>query len=198
MTRPWIHLRRRRGQHGQSVIEFALALPILALLLVGSLTLGRAAYDATIVQEAVDEAGKAAAIDRLSADNKNAFQMDEPTLRDWIRTQANTMDPSIDASKTIICSPGVKPNWDYNQGEMPKGMPASSGIYGSAKDFLGGAVGGFIAKVLNPGLQTMRVTYNYNTSIGPAISFPISYTMYYSKYQMTWTPRIGGGTALDC
>jgi hypothetical protein len=187
----------RRRQHGQSAVEFALALPILALLLIGSLTLGRAAYDATIVQEAVDEAGKAAAIDRLSADQKHAFQMNEVTLRDWIRTQANTMDPTIDGANTIICSPGVNPNWDYNQGEMPKGMPASGGIYGDAQGFLGGAVGGFIAKVLNPGLQTMRVTYNYKTTIG-VMSFPITYNMYYSKYQMTWTPRIGGGTAIPC
>jgi Flp pilus assembly protein TadG len=193
-----LRVRRRHRQEGQSAIEFALALPILALLMVGSLTLGRAAYDATIVQEAVDEAGKAAAIDRLSSDQKHAYQMNEPTLRDWIRTQANTMDPSINAASTIICSPGVNPNWDYNQGEMPKGMPASGGIYGDAQGFLAGATGGFIAKVLNPGLQTMRVTYNYNTTIGPAISFPISYNIYYSKYQMTWTPRIGGGTAIPC
>ncbi|MDP9325562.1 MAG: pilus assembly protein [Candidatus Dormibacteraeota bacterium] len=183
------------------MIEFALALPILALLLVGSLTLGRAAYDATVVQEAVDEAAKASAIDRLSADKNNAYQMNEPKLLEWIRTQANTMDPSIDANNTIVCSPtpgGLEGNWGYNQGEMPKGMPAGGGIYGDAQSFLGGKVGGAIAKVLNPGLETMRVTYNYKTSIGPALTYPITYNIYFSKYQMTWTPRIGGGTAIPC
>ena len=197
-----MRLIRLGNQRGQSLIEFAMALPVMAILLVGSLTIGRAAYDANIVQEAVDEGGKASAIDRLSSDQASAYSMTEPTVRDWIRTSANTMDPSIDANSTIACTPtpaGADSNWDFNNGEVPPGMPQSgSGIYGDFQQFLGGKAGGFIAKVLNPGLETMRVTYNYNTSIGPGVTFPIRYVVYFSKYQMTWTPRISGGTAAPC
>ena len=196
-------LIRRRNQRGQSLIEFAMALPVMAILLVGSLTIGRAAYDANIVQEAMDEGGKASAIDRLSSgDQSSAYSMDEPTVLQWIQTSANTMDPSIDAGNHVVCSPtpsGADSNWDFNQGDLPPGFPASgSGIYGNVQGFLGGKAGGFIAKVLNPGLETMRVTYNYNTSIGPGVTFPIRYVVYFSKYQMTWTPRISGGTAAPC
>jgi Flp pilus assembly protein TadG len=46
---------RRRAGRGQSLVEFALLLPVLALLLVGALDLGRAFYSAVQLTNSVRE-----------------------------------------------------------------------------------------------------------------------------------------------
>ena len=54
LNRP--HLRRRdRGQKGQSVVELALALPLLLLLMLGTIDVGRVFFDYVQLRNAVRE-----------------------------------------------------------------------------------------------------------------------------------------------
>jgi Flp pilus assembly protein TadG len=52
------HSRRPRGHHGQSLVEFALVLPLLALLLLGSVDLTRAFYYYVALQNATRETAR--------------------------------------------------------------------------------------------------------------------------------------------
>jgi len=52
---------RRRGRNGQSLVEFALALPIFLLLLFGLFDMGRAIYSNNTISQAAREATRLAA-----------------------------------------------------------------------------------------------------------------------------------------
>jgi hypothetical protein len=180
--------RRSPAQRGQSMIEFALVLPLLSVLLVGSLSLGRGAYDSMIVQELSDEAGKAAAIDRMGPGGSSSrHQMSSKELLEWIQAAAHTEDSSIDPA-AIRC----RPSMDFTSGSVPSGVPKDNGggVFGTL--VTGGQTIGQIAPLLNPNIMTMNIRYNYDTGFGGA-SIPIDYTFHYTAYEMVWFPNLGNG-----
>jgi hypothetical protein len=170
------------------MIEFALVLPLLSVLLVGSLSLGRAAYDSMIVQELSDEAGKAAAIDRMAPGGSSSrHQMSSKELVEWIRAAAHTEDSSIDPN-AIQCRPSL----DFTAGSVPNGTPQDNGggVYGTLVGV--GQTVGQIAPILNPNIQTMNIRYSYATGFG-GTTIPIDYTFHYTAYEMVWFPNLGNG-----
>lgn len=58
----------RRSRRGQTLVEFALALPIFMLLLLGIFDLGRAVYASSTINNAAREAGRLAIVDQTIAD----------------------------------------------------------------------------------------------------------------------------------
>ncbi|HET6381279.1 MAG TPA: TadE family protein [candidate division Zixibacteria bacterium] len=56
--------RRRGGRRGQTLVEFALILPIFVLLLMGILDLGRAVYYSSTLSNAAREAARRAIVDQ--------------------------------------------------------------------------------------------------------------------------------------
>ncbi|MEA2646493.1 MAG: TadE-like protein [Chloroflexota bacterium] len=183
------------GQRGQSMLEFALTLPILMIMLVGSFSVGRAAYDAEVLQEAVDEAGKVSVIDRLNPAKDDSFQMSDPQLLAWIRVTASTVDPTIDP-KSITCEgQGHNPAWDYEGGEYPNGLGTEEhgGLISAVQHIASDKLGPFDLQLLNPSLETFRVTYKHNTGFGPGATIPMTYKFYATEYAMTWFPAGAGG-----
>ncbi len=61
MSKP---LRRRRDERGQTLVEFALILPIFILLLVGILDLGRAVYAFNTISNASRQAVRVGIVDQ--------------------------------------------------------------------------------------------------------------------------------------
>jgi Flp pilus assembly protein TadG len=57
-------LTRRRGDRGQTIVEFALILPIFILVLVGIVDFGRAVYASSTIQNAAREAVRVAIVDQ--------------------------------------------------------------------------------------------------------------------------------------
>jgi Flp pilus assembly protein TadG len=55
---------RRRDRRGQTIVEFALILPIFILLLVGIIDFGRAVYASSTIQNAAREAVRVAIVDQ--------------------------------------------------------------------------------------------------------------------------------------
>ncbi len=79
-------MRRRRLTRGQSLTEFALILPIIALIMIGAIDLGRAYYTKVTLANAV-RVGAEYAVDpsrwrEYSTGDKNAFQNANPGLTD--------------------------------------------------------------------------------------------------------------------
>jgi len=60
-------LRRRTGPRGQSLVEFAVILPVFVLILVGIFDLGRAVYATSTLNNAAREAGRLAIVDQTPA-----------------------------------------------------------------------------------------------------------------------------------
>jgi|tagenome__1003787_1003787.scaffolds.fasta_scaffold20938789_3 Flp pilus assembly protein TadG len=58
--------RPRRAQRGQGLIEFALVLPVIVLLGVSFIELGRAVYSFTTITNAAREASRVAAVNQLT------------------------------------------------------------------------------------------------------------------------------------
>jgi hypothetical protein len=169
------------------MLEMALVLPVLAILLMGSLSVSRAAYDAMIVQELADEAGKMGALDRLSPDGNDSYQMSTEELVQWIKEGAHYLDSSI-AQDSIAADP----NFHFtgkNVFEDPH-----SGAYGDMQCFLSA---GPLATILNPGLNTVHLKYNYATGFATA-TIPIRYDFHYTAYQMSWIPFTDPSSAKGC
>ena len=59
--------RPRTGRRGQSLVEFAVILPVFVLILVGIFDLGRAVYAYSTVNNAAREAGRLAIVDQTLA-----------------------------------------------------------------------------------------------------------------------------------
>jgi Flp pilus assembly protein TadG len=57
-------LMRGRGDRGQTIVEFALILPIFILVLVGIVDFGRAVYASSTIQNAAREAVRVAIVDQ--------------------------------------------------------------------------------------------------------------------------------------
>ncbi|HEY8739472.1 MAG TPA: TadE family protein [Candidatus Dormibacteraeota bacterium] len=185
----------RGGQKGQSLIEFAMCLPLLTIIMIGAWSVGHAAYDAEIVQESTAEAGKVAAIDRLNQAKDDSYALSDPELLAWINAAAHTADPSIKPG-AITCDHANDPAWDYKGGEFPHGMGASEhkGPVGLLQEIASGSIAGLSLKDINPSLGTMRVLYHYDMGLSTGGTIPISYRFYFTRYSYTWFPFSAGGS----
>jgi Flp pilus assembly protein TadG len=185
-------------QRGQSLVEFALAMPVLVVLLVGSVALGRLAYQITIVNEAVDEATKIAMVDRLDSNGDHAQSMSNDDMIKWIRAAAAEGDKTIDPNS--ICPDG---NWEFHHGtsDIISGIAnKGSGFLndfnnnaekanstGNLKNDKGGTVD-TLERWLNPGLQSLRVTFKFRSGIGNRWDLTVPITRHYTSYQMFTVP----------
>ena len=191
------------GQAGQSVLEFAFALPFLALLLIGAASLGKYAYEAQIVRQTMIETGKLAINDRTKDSTSTAYQLSNTDLFRWLRTAAHEQDNSIAGTDLVLpqsgfgnCSPGNECSaWQYKPGVDPHDDGELNDIKSSLNIGLAihkGNCSNDTANViafLNPGLETMRVNFQYNTGLGGGWRIsPRTFTYNFSRYQMLSFP----------
>jgi len=183
-------------QRGQSLVEFALSLPLLVIIMLGAWSVGHAAYDAEVVHEATVEAGKVAAVDRLNQARDDSYALSDPELLAWINAAAHAADPSIKLGAIVCDGGGHNPAWDYTGGEFPHGMgPAEhKGPVGLLKDIATGSIAGLSLKDINPSLGTMRVRYNHDVGLSTGTTIPINYRFYFTRYAYTWFPFSAGGS----
>lgn len=184
----------RAPQDGQSIIEFALALPLLLILLLGSWSVSQAAYQAQIVQETAFEGGKMAGIDRVRADNKDSFQMTDDEVLLWVNAAAHEADPSIGPSYPSGPAPikfigGRNKNGGFQfNGDASKlysnGKP-DSGVFGTLGSI---ASAGPLADLLNPNLKTAELEFDYQPGFSTGGSIPIRYSFDYTTFAMVWVP----------
>jgi len=131
--------RKRQSQQGQSLIEFALTLPILVLILSGLLDLGRAYFTFIALEEAAAEGALYLAIDpACPSESASGFECDnpnnalyranssgnnefDPTIAQWnipydsIRQgDANFIDPRVDECSNIGCTLAVQVRYPYD------------------------------------------------------------------------------------
>jgi Flp pilus assembly protein TadG len=87
---------RRGGERGSSVVELALALPILVLLVFGSLDLGRAVYIRTSLANAARDAARFGSIDP-----QNTSCIEAAARRNISLTSLGAGDVSVTRPSTI-------------------------------------------------------------------------------------------------
>ena len=189
-------------QRGQSLIEFALALPILVLLLVGAAGLGRYAYDVQIVRESMVETGKLAIDDRTNTKTGTAYQLSNTELFRYLRDISHESDNAIDGHDLTLpngfgnCANGnecsawqFKPSANVNDNNSLNQFMAQLDIGLAIHK---GACPNNTANVmafLNPGLETMRVDFQYNTGLGGGWRIsPRTFEYNFSRYQMLSFP----------
>jgi hypothetical protein len=194
------HGRRRNGQQGQAMLEFALSIGVLAALLLGALTLGRYAYDRMIVRETMEEAAKMAMIDRPKADSNgdvHAWQMSNQDLLDWIKAASHEVDPSIDPNN-VRQAAGNDP-WKYS--DTAKKSPGDNGapslisqLVTEINNFLSALPGspsvseGGFTRAINPGAETMRVQFKYDSGLGPDWTWDSEIDFDFTRYTMFTLP----------
>lgn len=186
-----------RRQRGQSLVEFALTLPILAVLLVGAAALGRYAYEMQIVREAVVEGSKMAVIDRPA--DGHAYQMTNDEILTWVRDAVHEADPAIDRMQITVpkrSAPwGFDPNSDldpnknaseksftdnFMQSVNSLSIPIHFGTCDSSPP---------VETLLNPGLETMRIDFQFNSGFGDNWHVPAPEVRYsFSRYEMLTIP----------
>jgi Flp pilus assembly protein TadG len=115
--------RRRDGQRGQSLMEFALIFPLIAFLAVGFVEIGRAVYSYTTVANAARQGARVATVNQLSAVTEcdESRPIEDPSDAHWtIRgcaisagsilgvTTANvSVSYAAPPSTTLSCSPTI-------------------------------------------------------------------------------------------
>lgn len=117
---------RRRDSRGQSLVEFALILPIFVLLLVGILDFGRAVFAFNTLNNAAREGGRVAIVDQTAAHIKDMAAgrtgfLDVPPSDvsvdfrdpDAVDT-ANSCDGSPGENAIVGCLAVVRVTYDYN------------------------------------------------------------------------------------
>lgn len=108
MSRLW-----RRPRRGQTLVEFALILPIFILVLVGIFDFGRAVYDYNVISNAAREAIRLAIVDQ----NTTAITIKAVQRSTGIATAANVSVSFVDTSTSTTynqCSDaatGCKLGW---------------------------------------------------------------------------------------
>jgi hypothetical protein len=199
-TRP-----RDGGQRGQSLLEFALALPILAILLVGAAGLGRYAYDVQIVRQSMIETGKMAINDRTNPATGTAYQLSNTELFRYLRDIAHEQDNAIAGQDLTLpnVDPAGKSCAGGNNCAAWQFKPSASRTdKGALDDFqkmldIGLAIHkgschndtANVLSFLNPGLETMRVNFQYNTGLGGGYKIsPQTFEYNFSRYQMLSFP----------
>lgn len=190
------------------MIEFALVLPLLVLLMIGGIDLAHMAYDNVIVDEAMNESAK------LSMDESNGSTITNAQLLDWMRQAAHTADPSIapgDIQAPAQGDDGVNP-WEFDGKQFDQVRSAVSPAAGTQGTALGGlnatpdpsysqaATAGSAGcnshlgadwsaeRFVNPGLQTMRVVYSFNTGVGRGVGIPITHKRAFTAYEFLMLP----------
>ena len=161
------------------MVEFALVMPIITIALMGAISLTRMAYDGMIMQEVADEGGKIAAIDRLDPSGTESHSMSDQEILAWMQQSAHAQDPNINVLN-IAPDNGHIP-WTFQNPPSSSGNAynAIQGVLGSLSQFL---------HHLNPCMETMQVTYQYNSGFGPDVPVPLHRSFYFTKYQMVWVP----------
>lgn len=114
------HLSRRtrlRGEDGQSLVEFALLLPILLLLILGMLEFGKAF---NYWNDANQIAGEGA---RFAAVNRNPGSTTNQTLQQWLKAQGTTAELRGEVAAGVRSTPGAKVCIEYPNGSKTVGSP---------------------------------------------------------------------------
>ena len=77
--------RRRAGAHGQSLVEFALVLPIIILLVVGFVEIGRAVFAYNTIANAARQGARVAAVNQLAdvTDCDESRPIEDPYEPHW-------------------------------------------------------------------------------------------------------------------
>jgi len=176
----------RTRQSGQSLVEFAITLPVLVLLLLGAWSVSHAAYDAEIVAEATFEGGKMAAIDRLRADHDDAYQMTDAEVVSWMNAAAHEADGTISLTAIRFPDPG-NPHFPFqgSASQLYENGKPSNDIFGSLSSLA--SLGDFADK-LNPELKTATIQYDFDSGVGPGWTYGIRYRYNYQGYMMVWIP----------
>ena len=121
MTGPLVRRNRRRGQRGQSLVEFAFVLPIIVLVIVAFIEIGRAVFAWNTIANAARQGARVAAVNQLSVvtDCDESRPIEDPYEPHWsIRgcaiaaagalgiTAANVnVSYAAPPSTTLACSP---------------------------------------------------------------------------------------------
>jgi hypothetical protein len=203
-----------RRQRGQSLIEFALVLPILALLMVGAVDLTHMYYDDGIMHQVVTETGKLAMVEHQG----HVYTNDE--LLHWMRTAAMADDPTISRGDiTAAAATQINP-WEFDGAhfdqisgdpahdpsgvsaspanaettDLTKAAPATSGQQTAdssqqscSTHFFNGLFDA--ERLINPGLETIRVRFSFNAAIFNTLHAPpITYTKAITQYQFLALP----------
>jgi hypothetical protein len=101
MRIPRILSRRRERTRGQSLVEFALVLPIMLLLLAGAIDLGRLFYSYVAVENAAKEGALFGARSPLCDDNLNVNCGDPNNVVWHVRNEATNIGSQL--STTVAC-----------------------------------------------------------------------------------------------
>ena len=192
------------SQRGQSLLEFAFSLPILVLLLVGAAGLGRYAYDTQIVRQSMIETGKMAVNDKTGPTG-TAYQLSNSELfrylRDIVHEQDNAIAgtdltlPAVDPAGTSCLNGNKCAAWQFKPSvnrtdgtaldDFQKQLDIGLAIHkGSCHNDTAN-----VLSFLNPGLETMRVNFQYNTGLGGGYRIsPRTFEYHFSRYQMLSFP----------
>jgi Flp pilus assembly protein TadG len=113
--------RSRRGQRGQSLVEFAFVLPIIILVIVAFIEIGRAVFAYNTIANAARQGARVAAVNQLAdtTDCDESRPIEDPYVPHWsirgcARTAASalglapsnvTISYAAPPSTTLSCSP---------------------------------------------------------------------------------------------
>ena len=121
-------ITRRRKSRGQALVEFAIVLPVIALVVLGLLDLGRAVFTYNTLSQAARQANRTAIVDQDTARVKAMAIAAAPTIgltpsnvtvcfKTQDSTQSNCASPTTDncpsATRTIGCLAIVTTSMSY-------------------------------------------------------------------------------------
>ena len=115
--------RARRGQRGQSLVEFAFVLPIIVLLIAAFIEIGRAVFAYNTIANAARQGARVAAVNQLSSvtDCDESRPIEDPYEPHWsirgcaiaaaaplgINAANVTVSYSAPPSTTLACNPSL-------------------------------------------------------------------------------------------
>ena len=119
--RPLARPRRRRGQRGQSLVEFAFVLPIIVLVIVAFIEIGRAVFAWNTIANAARQGARVAAVNQLPdvTDCDESRPIEDPYEPHWsirgcaiaaggalgIKSANVTVSYAAPPSTTLECDP---------------------------------------------------------------------------------------------
>lgn len=197
-----------KGKSGQSMIETALVLPVLAVLMIGAVDLTHMVYDDAIMREVIAEGGKLAMVENHGHVYTNR------ELLEWMRTAARAQDRTI--SRDDI-QPGSSPGlnaWEFDGGHFDQvtsdpaikpgdqdgevsavnsDPPVTNGQQTSDTSQQGCTVhvtGPYdTLRLINPGLETIRLDFRFNAGIFGQLRVPPKrYIRTVTQYQFLALP----------
>lgn len=122
-----MRLRRDRGQRGQTLVEFAMVLPIAVMVILGLFDLGRAVYTYNALAQSARQGTRVAIVNQVVADVRTRAIESAPTLgltssnvdvcfKLTTSSQTNcasSTDNCPQADRTIGCLAFVRTHVDY-------------------------------------------------------------------------------------